>query len=112
MRTDYDRSATVRYARLGEDGAVLLDPDGRPQTTTISRPGRRSILQFGPTCAVDFPLRGGAYLRFDGWMTVQRVTARLYGDLPEQSAAIIRRAASRGTRTLIPNLAVSIRWDF
>jgi hypothetical protein len=112
MRTDYDRSATVRYARLGEDGAVLVEPDGRPQTTTISRPGRRSILQFGPTCAVVFPLRGGAFLRFDGWMTVQRVTARLYGDLPEESADIIRRAASRGTRTLIPNLSVSMQWTF
>ncbi len=112
MRTDFDRSATVRYERTGEDGSILLDPEGRPVTTTISRPGRRTIMQIGPTCAVVVPLRSGAFLRFDGWMTVQRVSAKLYGDLPEGSEEVIRRAASRGTRTLIPNLAVTMQWTF
>lgn len=112
VRTDFDRSATVRYPRTGEDGTVLTGEDGAPLTGTISRPGRRRIAQIGPTCAVVFPLRNGAFLRFDGWLTVQRVTARLYGDLPEPSAAAIRRAAARGTRTLIPNLAVSMQWLF
>lgn len=112
MRTDYDRSATVRYARQGEDGSILVDPDGKTLTTTISRPGRRTIMQVGPTCALTFPLRTGAFLRFDGWMTVQRVSTRLYGDLPEGSVEIIQRAASRGARTLIPNLAVTMQWTF
>jgi len=99
IRTDFDRSATVRYhnAETGTD-------------VSISRPGRKRIDQIGPTSAIMWPFASGAYLRLDGWATLQRVSHRLYGDLPEGFEGVIRRAASRGKRTVIPNLAVSMRW--
>ena len=53
---------------------------------------------------------GGSTLRLDGWLNLQRVHHRLYGTLPDASADAIRDAARRGTRTLIPNLALSIDW--
>ena len=86
-----------------------LGQDGEPLMATISRPGRNRIAQVGPTVALTWPLRGGM-LRFDGWYTVQRVTKRLYGDLPEASAEVISEAARRGRRTVIPNLAVTVGW--
>ncbi|MBO6574721.1 MAG: hypothetical protein JJ896_04855 [Rhodothermales bacterium] len=109
IRTDYDRSSTVRYPRLEEDGSPVVDNAGMPLTTTISRPGRKRIAQIGPTCALTWPLRSGM-LRFEGWYTVQRITRDLYGDLPEASAAAIREAARLGERTIIPNLALSMQW--
>ncbi len=98
IRTDFDRSATVRYHNT-ETGTDV----------SISRPGRKRIDQIGPTSAIVWPFASGAYLRLDGWATLQRVSHRLYGDLPE-GFEVIRRAASRGKRTVIPNLAVSMRW--
>ncbi|MCH8277268.1 MAG: hypothetical protein IIA50_07025, partial [Bacteroidetes bacterium] len=59
-----------------------------------------------------WPLRDGAFLRLDGWATVQRITHRLYGDLPEGFEDAIRRSARKGKRTLIPNLAISMQWTF
>lgn len=99
IRTDFDRSATVRYhnAETGSD-------------VSISRPGRKRIDQIGPTSAIMWPFASGAYLRLDGWAMLQRVSHRLYGELPEGFEGVIRRAASRGKRTVIPNLAISMRW--
>lgn len=93
IRSDYDRSATVSY---GDDRA------------TITRPGRRRIDQIGPTTTILWPMRKGTSIRLDGWAVVQRVSTRLYGVLPEEQAPTIRRAADRGTRSLIPNLTVSM----
>ncbi|MFT5141638.1 MAG: hypothetical protein ACI80V_001056 [Rhodothermales bacterium] len=109
IRTDFDRAATVRYPRLGDDGGPETDGNGNPVTTTISRPGRQRITQIGPTCALTWPMRGGV-LRFEGWYTVQRVSRSLYGDLPEASADVIREIARRGERIIIPNLALSMQW--
>ncbi len=109
IRTDFDRSATVRYPRLNADGEQDIDASGNVLTTTISRPGRQRIAQMGPTCSLTWPMRNGV-LRFDGWYTVQRVSRTLYGDLPEASASVIRQAASRGERIIIPNLSLSMRW--
>jgi hypothetical protein len=99
IRTDFDRAATVRYT-VPETG----------QEATISRMGRQRIDQIGPTMAILWPMRRNAYLRLDGWATIQTVTYRLYGGLPEDRMAAIRSAAARGKRTLIPNLALTMRW--
>lgn len=101
IRTDFDRAASVRYT-VPETG----------QEATVSRMGRQRIDQIGPTMAILWPMRRNAYLRLDGWATVQTVTHRLYGGLPEDRAAAIRAAASRGKRTLIPNLALTMRWGW
>ena len=111
-RSDFDRSASVRYQRVGEDGVPAIEDDGSPDMTTITRPGKERILQWGPTTSVSFPLRNGAFLRLEGWYTVQRISRRLYGDLPEGSGAVIRRAASKGERTTTPNLSVAMLWNF
>jgi hypothetical protein len=102
IRSDYDRGTTVRYEREDEPGVQY----------SISRPGRRKIAQIGPTTSILWPLRGGKLIRVDGWATMQSVTNRLYGALPEGLAEVIRRAAIRGTKTLIPNLAVTMQWRF
>lgn len=110
IRTDFDRAASVRYPRTDADGNPVVDERGTTLYSTISRPGRERIAQVGPTCAVTWPLRGGE-LRFDGWYTVQRVSRKLYGDLPEASAGVIRKTGARGERTIIPNLSLTVRWD-
>ncbi len=112
IRSDFDRAATVRYARVDEDGNVLRDEDGQVLLNSITRPGRTWIEQVGPTAALTWPMGGGSALRLDGWLNVQHVRRRLYGALPEASAARIRRAARRGTRKVIPNLALSVVWNF
>ncbi len=101
IRTDFDRSASVRYV-VPEDGEEAL----------ISRMGRQRIDQTGPTMAIVWPMRRNAYLRVDGWATFQRISYRLYGDLPEGREEVIRDAARKGRRTMIPNLAVTMQWQW
>jgi len=101
IRTDFDRAASVRY--------TIPETD---QEARISRMGRKRIDQVGPTMAIIWPMRRGAYLRVDGWATVQQISHRLYGDLPEGREDVIRRAASKGKRTMIPNLALTMRWQW
>jgi hypothetical protein len=110
IRTDYDRATTVAYDRLDDEGLILRDDAGNPIRTSITRPGRRWIEQVGPTASLDWTMSNGGRLRFEGWMNRQRIRYRLYGDLPEESAAHIRASARRGTRRYIPNLVVSITW--
>jgi hypothetical protein len=110
IRTDYDRATTVAYDRLDDEGLILRDEAGNPIRTSITRPGRRWIEQVGPTASLDWTMSNGGRLRFEGWMNRQRIRYRLYGDLPEESAAHIRASARRGTRRYIPNLVVSITW--
>jgi len=111
IRTDFDRATTVRYARVDEAGNVLRDATGQVVMTSITRPGRNWIEQVGPTASILW-MMGASVLRLDGWLNVQHVRTRLYGTLPEASADPIRRAAARGTRTLIPNLAMTVTWNF
>lgn len=99
IRTDFDRSATVRYV-IPETG----------EEAVISRTGRQRIDQTGPTMAIIWPMRRNAYLRVDGWATFQKVSHNLYGDLPEGREALIRSVAGKGRTTMIPNLAVSMLW--
>jgi len=42
---------------------------------------------------------------------VQHVRRRLYGGLPDADADRIRRTARRGTRKLIPNVALTVVWN-
>jgi hypothetical protein len=112
LRTDFERATTVRYVRLDAEGNLLRDENGAFQFTTITRPGRERIAQVGPTCALTWPMRDGAALRITGWLVVQRIRHRLYGDLPEGLADHIRQTARTGTRTFIPNLAITTRWNF
>lgn len=111
VRRDFDRATTVRYPRREEDGSPVLDEEGEQSFGTISRPGRTWIQQIGPTCSVTWPLMERSRLRLDGWLNVQRVNHRLYGALPEHLDQVIRRAASRGTVRIIPNVAMSILWN-
>lgn len=111
IRTDFERASTVRYRRLDESGAVLLDEQGTPARATISRPGRRWIEQIGPTFALSWVMNNTSVLRLDGWLNVQRIRQRLYGDLPEGLAKHIRAEARRGTRRIIPNLSISVLWN-
>ena len=110
IRSDFDRAATVRYPRVDEAGHELRDEAGQLLTTTITRPGRQWIEQIGPTAAITWTM-GASTLRFDGWVNVQHIRHRLYGALPETAADRIRRAARRGTRKLIPNLALTVVWN-
>ncbi len=97
VRSDFERATTVEFT-----SAVSGQED------TVSRSGRTRIDQVGPTMAITWPMRRGSLLRLDGWATVQRVSTRLYGELPTTDAENIRRAARRGQSTLIPNLSVSM----
>lgn len=97
IRSDYDRAATISYIR--EDG----------RTGTVSRPGRRSIDQSGPTTSLSW-MMGRSHLQVEGWVNMQRIRYRLFGELPEQRADAIREAARRGSRRLIPNIMLSASW--
>lgn len=110
IRSDFDRAVRVRYPRLDEAGNELRDEAGQVLTTTITRPGRQWIEQVGPTAALTWTM-GASVLRLDGWLNVQHVRHRLYGALPDASAAVIRRTARRGTRKLIPNLSLTVVWN-
>ena len=111
LRSDYNRAAVVRYTRVGTSGEVLRDSEGRVQTGTISRAGRRWIRQMGPTAAIIWQRQPSA-LRLDVWANIQRVYHRLYGDLPERSAAHIRASARQGTRRLIPMVTLTVVWSW
>ena len=111
IRSDYDRATTVRYAQADDDGTPLYSDDGSPLTATLTRPGREWIEQIGPTCALTLPMRNGSAIRLDGWLNLQRIHQRLYGALPETAAPRIRTAARRGSRTVTPNLALTVLWN-
>lgn len=110
VRTDYDRASSVTYQRLDDSGNLLFDDLGQPLTTNITRPGRRWIEQIGPTTALTWSMSDESALQLEGWMNVQRIRYRLYGDLPEGLEDHIRATARRGTRRLIPNLSVTAIW--
>lgn len=110
IRTDFDRATTVRYAVLGADGEVQLDDAGEVIRASVTRPGRSWIEQVGPTCSITWPIRGLSTLRIDGWLNVQNVWRRLYGDLPEDDAARIRASGRRGETKIIPNLTMVATW--
>jgi hypothetical protein len=109
-RSDFSQSTTVRYDRVGADGGPVLDETGSPLQSSVTRPGKERIRQLGPTCSILWPMWGGSAIRLDGWLVIQSITYVLYGDLPEGSEGIIRAAASKGRRTVIPNLTLTATW--
>ena len=112
VRRDFDRSTTIRYDRTDESGELVLDEDGVPLQSSITRPGRSWIEQIGPTCSISWPMRGLSTLRLEGWLNVQHVRRRLYGTLPDGSASTIRRAGRRGDILIIPNVSLTTSWRF
>ncbi|NNE35226.1 MAG: hypothetical protein HKN13_08325, partial [Rhodothermales bacterium] len=112
QRRDFNQSTRVRYRRLDADGNPVIDSNGDPIIATIVKPGREKISQLGPTCSITWPVPRGASIRVEGWLTFQHVSRRLYGTLPESEANEIARAARAGTRTTIPNLALTMSWAF
>ncbi len=112
VRRDFDRSTTIRYERRDEAGAIVTDSDGRPLQSSITRPGRTWIEQVGPTCSISWPMRGLSTLRLDGWLNVQHVRRRPYGNLPEGLAEIILEAGRRGDMMIIPNVSLTTSWRF
>lgn len=111
VRSDFERAGNVRYRRLDEDGNFIVDEQGNVLRSTITRPTRRWIEQIGPTFAIAWPMKRQSTLRLDGWMNIQHIRQRLYGDLPEALAAHIRAEAIRGSRKIIPNLSISVLWN-
>lgn len=112
VRRDFDRSTTIRYERVDETGEIIRDDDGTSLLTSITRPGRSWIEQVGPTCSISWPMSGLSALRLDGWLNVQHVRRRLYGDLPDRSEAAIRDAGRRGDRLVIPNVSLTTSLRF
>lgn len=110
IRSDFERTATVRYEQVDAAGNVLLDEQGDPLTASITRPGRTVIEQLGPTCSISWPMLGRSTLRIEGWLNVQHVRRRLFGDLPEERAERIRQAARSGDRKIIPNVSMVASW--
>ena len=112
IRSDYDRTTTVRYTQVDNEGNVAVDGTGMAIESSVTRPGRRWIEQVGPTATITWPMGNASVLRLNGWLNIQHVRRRLYGALPEVSAEQIREAASKGTRKVIPNLTMAVVWRF
>lgn len=97
IRSDYERSLTVQYSA------------GEPTTAfspAVTRPGRKWIVQLGPTCGIRWPLDNGAVLALDGWVNLQHLVYSLYGDLPPDAPRI-----STSNHTVLPNLSLAVTWD-
>jgi len=101
LRSDYDRTITVQY-QLPSDEAEITPG-------SITRQGKRWVIQSGPSGAV-YWTRGQTTLRLETWANRQRLRYRLYGQLPASSEQVIRRAARKGTRRLIPLISLSVTW--
>ena len=102
LRSDYDRAITVQYQL----------PNSEAETTqgSITRSGKRWVIQTGPSGAVSWT-RGRTTLQLDAWANWQRLRYRLYGQLPDASEQVIKRTARKGTRRLIPLIALRIFWQ-
>lgn len=111
IRTDFERASTVRYRRIDENGDFIRDENGSVLRGTVTRQGRRWIEQIGPTFAIIWPMKNASAIRLDGWLNIQRIRQNLYGDLPEDLAAHIRREARKGTIKTIPNVALTVIWN-
>ncbi|MFV1979836.1 MAG: hypothetical protein ACC655_01670 [Rhodothermia bacterium] len=100
-RTEYERTLSVRFEPPGADGT----------TEIISRPGRKRLLQIGPTGSFSLPLSKNSELRMAGWIQFQETRLTLYGDLPPDDAQAIIEAGLRAERRTIPNLTISVLWN-
>ena len=100
-RTEYERSVSVRYT----------PPDTEGTTKVVSRPGRKRLLQIGPTAAFSFRMSNNSEIRMAGWVQFQQTRLELYGDLPEDDEAAIIEAGRTAERRTIPNLSITVLWN-
>lgn len=101
LRSDYDRAVSVRYQIVNEQGGTAFG--------SITRPGRRWIIQTGPSSAL-YWTRSQSTLRLEAWANWQQLRYWLYGQLPPANEDIIRRTARSGTRRLFPLVSLSMTW--
>jgi hypothetical protein len=99
-RSDYERAMTVNYAT------------DHNSARTVTRAGREWVIQTGPTCSVRWNMSDRGVLRLDGWLNTQNIRRRLYGELPEDDAFLIRDAARSFDRRVVPNLSLTAGWSF
>jgi hypothetical protein len=99
VRTSYSRNVVIRYASPADGSAAI-----------ISRAGREWITQIGPTSSITMRLGERSELTFNGWLNLQRVYHDLYGPLPETDVHVVRQSARSGSRLVVPNLALHVRW--
>jgi len=102
-RSDYSPAVTIRYNRLNDTGLT---------SAAITRPGRETIRQIGPTATISWTMQRRSLLHLDGWLAFQRVSQRLYGPLPESDAQLIRTTGRRGVTRTIPNMSLTATWYF
>ena len=110
-RSDHNPATRVSHRRRDANGSILVDADGNALSFTTTRPGLELVRQIGPVAAVSWRLNGLSLLRLDGWLNFQKQYQRLYGELPAPDAEEIRRAASRGSTRMTPNVALSMIWN-
>lgn len=99
VRSSHARSVVVRYMSPVDESVGV-----------VTRPGREWIIQVGPTSGISARLGESSEIAFQGWLNIQRVYHDLYGTLPETEADAIRSRARIGSRMVIPNLALRVRW--
>lgn len=102
LRSDYDRAVSVRYQFFNEQGGTAYG--------SITRPGRRWIIQTGPSSAL-YWTRSQSTLRLEAWANWQQLRYWLYGQLPPANEELIRRTARSGTRRLFPLVSLSMTWQ-
>ena len=102
LRSDYDRAVSVRYQFSNEQGGTAYG--------SITRPGRRWIIQTGPSSAL-YWTRSQSTLRLEAWANWQQLRYWLYGQLPPANEDIIRRTARSGTRRLFPLVSLTMTWQ-
>ena len=93
LRSDYDRATRIQYELPSDQSGGIRG--------SITRPGKRWVIQSGPSGAI-YWTRAQTTLRLDAWANWQQLRYKLYGQLPEANAMVIRRTARKGTRRLIP----------
>jgi len=101
IRSDFDRAVSIVYQL----------PTDNPMSTLrrITRPGKRWIIQSGPSGAL-YWTRGQTTLSLNVWANWQRLRYSLYGTLPTLNQDIILTTARKGTRRLIPLVSLSLLW--
>ena len=102
LRSDYDRAVSVRYQFSNEQGGTAYG--------SITRPGRRWIIQTGPSSAL-YWTRSQSTLRLEAWANWQQLRYWLYGQLPPANEDIIRRTARSRTRRLFPLVSLTMTWQ-
>jgi len=110
FRSDYDRSTSVRYTPVDDEGNPIVNADGEVTTVLYSSLGRRQIRQLGPSCSLNWEMPNRSRLVFDGWIQRQKISQEVYGPFPNGQDAVILDAANRGTTRYVPNFRIGVLW--